>query len=162
MTFRIGTGFDVHAFAENRKLVLGGIEIPFNKGLAGHSDADVLVHALCDALLGAAALGDIGTHFPDTDEKYKDISSLSLLQKVNKMLKKAGYQIGNVDGVIIARQPKLSPFIPEMRKVLTETLQVEINRISVKATTTEHLGFTGRGEGIAAMASVLLEKGGDG
>jgi 2-C-methyl-D-erythritol 2,4-cyclodiphosphate synthase len=162
MAFRIGIGYDVHAFAENRKLILGGVEIPFTKGLAGHSDADVLVHAVCDALLGAAALGDIGNRFPDTDEKYKDISSLVLLQKVNKMVENAGFYLGNIDAVIVAQQPKLSPFIPEIRKNLAEILQVDVSRISVKATTTELLGFTGRGEGIAATASVLLKTGGAG
>lgn len=157
MPFRVGIGFDVHAFVKDRKLVLGGVYLPFSKGLAGHSDADVLIHALCDALLGAAAMGDLGSHFPDTDEKYKNISSLKLLQDVNDMLTSAFYQIGNIDAVIIAQQPKLAPFIPEMRKRLAETLRIAISQVSLKATTTEHLGFTGREEGIAATAIVLLE-----
>ena len=157
MSFRTGIGFDVHPFQKGRKLILGGVEVPFREGLAGHSDADVLVHAMCDALLGAAALGDIGNHFPDTDERYKNISSLILLQKVNTMIRAAGYQIGNVDTVIIAEKPKLATFIPEMRKKIATTLNIPISRVSVKATTTEHLGFTGKGEGMAAMAIVLLE-----
>lgn len=157
MPFRIGNGYDVHALVKGRKLVLGGVAIPFEKGLSGHSDADVLVHALCDALLGAVALGDIGTFFPDTDEKYKDISSLVLLREVVEMVRKKGWDLGNVDAVVVARQPRLAPYIQEMRKVLSETLKVSVSRVSVKATTTENLGFTGRGEGIAAMVTVLLE-----
>ncbi len=157
MPFRVGIGFDVHAFVKDRKLMLGGVHLPFSKGLAGHSDADVLIHALCDALLGAAAMGDLGSHFPDTDDKYKDISSLKLLQDVNNMLTSAFYKIGNIDAVIIAQQPKLAPFIPEMRKRLAETLKIAISQVSLKATTTEHLGFTGREEGIAATVIVLLE-----
>ncbi len=157
MPFRIGNGFDVHALVKGRKLVLGGVTVPFEKGLSGHSDADVLVHALCDALLGALALGDIGTLFPDTDEKYKDISSLVLLREVVKIVRKKGWGIGNVDAVVVAQQPALAPFIQEMRKVLAGTLKVSANQVSVKATTTEHLGFPGRGEGIAATVAVLLE-----
>ncbi len=157
MPFRIGNGFDVHALVKGRKLVLGGVTVPFEKGLSGHSDADVLVHALCDALLGALALGDIGTLFPDTDEKYKDISSLVLLREVVKIVRKKGWGIGNVDAVVVAQQPPLAPFIQEMRKVLAGTLKVSVNQVSVKATTTEHLGFPGRGEGIAATVTVLLE-----
>ncbi len=158
MPFRIGNGFDVHALVKGRKLVLGGVTVPFEKGLSGHSDADVLVHALCDALLGALALGDIGTLFPDTDEKYKDISSLMLLREVVKIVRKKGWNLGNVDAVVVAQQPALAPFIQEMRKVLAGTLKVSVNQVSVKATTTEHLGFTGRGEGIAVSVTVLLEK----
>ena len=161
-SFRIGNGYDVHALVKGRKLVLGGVAVPFPKGLAGHSDADVLVHALCDALLGAAALGDLGRHFPDSDEKYRGISSLELLRTVNKMIGQAGYHIGNIDSVILAQQPKLAPFIPQMRKVLAETLHIPVNRVSIKATTTEHLGFTGREEGMAAAVTVLLETGGAG
>ena len=157
MPFRIGNGFDVHALVKGRKLVLGGVTVPFEKGLSGHSDADVLVHALCDALLGALALGDIGTLFPDTDEKYKDISSLVLLREVVKIVRKKGWGIGNVDAVVVAQQPPLAPFIQEMRKVLAGMLKVSVNQVSVKATTTEHLGFPGRGEGIAATVTVLLE-----
>lgn len=157
MSFRVGTGFDVHPFSGDRKLVLGGVQIPYAKGLAGHSDADVLVHALCDALLGAVALGDLGRYFPDSDEKYRGISSLELLRTVNKMIEENGYRIGNIDAVILARQPKLAPYIPQMRKVLAETLHVAVNQVSVKATTTEHLGFIGREEGIAATVTVLLE-----
>ncbi len=157
MPFRVGIGYDVHAFVKDRKLVLGGVHLPFSKGLAGHSDADVLIHALCDALLGAAAMGDLGSHFPDTDDKYKDISSLKLLQDVNNMLISAFYEIGNIDAVIIAQQPKLAPFIPEMRKRMAETLKIAISQVSLKTTTTEHLGFTGREEGIAATVIVLLE-----
>ncbi len=158
MPFRIGNGFDVHALVKGRKLVLGGVTVPFEKGLSGHSDADVLVHALCDALLGALALGDIGTLFSDTDEKYKDISSLMLLREVVKIVRKKGWNLGNVDAVVVAQQPALAPFIQEMRKVLAGTLKVSVNQVSVKATTTEHLGFTGRGEGIAVSVTVLLEK----
>jgi 2-C-methyl-D-erythritol 2,4-cyclodiphosphate synthase len=157
MPFRIGIGYDVHALTEGRELILGGVHIPFPKGLAGHSDADVFVHALCDALLGAAALGDLGSHFPDSDDKYKDISSLKLLEQVNQMIQDAFYQIGNIDAVIIAQQPKLAPFIPEMRRILSEILDVPENTISIKATTTEYLGITGRGEGMATQVVVLLE-----
>ncbi len=157
MPFRVGIGFDVHPLSGERKLVLGGVLIPNDRGLAGHSDADVLVHALCDALLGAAALGDMGTHFPDSDEKYKNISSLQLLAQVNTMIRKAAFQIGNIDAVVVAQQPRLAPFVPAMRQALAETLQVASAQISIKATTTEHLGFTGREEGIAAMVTVLLQ-----
>ena len=156
-SFRIGIGYDVHALKEGRMLILGGVHIPFPKGLDGHSDADVLVHALCDALLGATALGDIGSRFPDTDDKYKDISSLKLLEKVNIMIRAARYQIGNVDAVIVAEEPKLAAFIPEMRKKIAATLEISITQVSVKATTTEHLGFVGKEEGMAATAVVLLE-----
>ncbi len=155
--FRIGIGYDVHALTEGRKLMLGGVHIPFPKGLAGHSDADVLIHALCDALLGAAALGDLGNYFSDTSERYRGISSLELLKEVGKMIRTSGCQIGNIDTVIIAQQPEMASFIPLMRKVLAETLGISMDKISVKATTTEGLGFAGRGEGIAAKVVVLLE-----
>lgn len=156
--FRIGQGFDVHAFAEGRKLILGGVEIPFSKGLLGHSDADVLLHAISDALLGALALGDIGKHFPDTDENYKDADSKKLLEQVYNLVKEKGYLLGNVDTVIIAQKPKLINFIPEMQKKIAAIFGAEVDQISIKATTTEKLGFTGREEGIASMATVLLIK----
>ena len=152
MENRIGTGFDVHRFDPDRKLILGGVDIPHDKGLAGHSDADVLVHGLMDALLGAAALGDIGRHFPDTDEKYRGISSLVLLSKVRELLSENFYSIGNIDVTVIAQKPKISPYIDEMRTNISEVLGVEKNRINIKGTTTERLGFTGREEGIAAEA----------
>lgn len=157
MENRIGTGFDVHAFSEERRLILGGVHVPFDKGLAGHSDADVLVHALMDAMLGAAALGDIGKAFPDSDDSFKDISSLKLLEEVRDMIGKAGYRLVNADMTVICQRPKLAPYIDEMRKNIADVLGVEPGRISVKATTTEKLGFTGRGEGIAAEAVCLLE-----
>ncbi|NLU11194.1 MAG: 2-C-methyl-D-erythritol 2,4-cyclodiphosphate synthase [Tepidanaerobacter acetatoxydans] len=155
---RIGLGFDVHKLVAGRKLVLGGVIIPFEKGLLGHSDADVLVHAINDALLGAAALGDIGKHFPDNDTMYKDISSLILLKKVKELLSDAGYQVVNIDSVICAQKPKLSPYIGNMCKNIADTLDVDIDRINVKATTTEELGFEGRGEGISAQAICMIEK----
>ena len=157
MENRIGTGFDVHAFSEERRLILGGVHVPFDKGLAGHSDADVLVHALMDAMLGAAALGDIGKAFPDSDDSFKDISSLKLLERVRGMIGKAGYRLVNADLTVICQRPKLAPYIDEMRENIAGVLGVEPGRISVKATTTEKLGFTGRGEGIAAEAVCLLE-----
>ena len=152
MENRIGTGFDVHRFDPERELILGGVKIPHDKGLAGHSDADVLVHALMDALLGAAALGDIGRHFPDTDEEYRGISSLVLLSKVKELLSENFYSIGNADVTVIAQKPKISPYIEEMRANISEVLDIEISRINIKGTTTERLGFTGREEGIAAEA----------
>jgi len=154
--FRTGIGFDVHAFAENRKLIIGGVNIPFEKGLLGHSDADVLLHAISDALLGAAALGDIGQHFPDTDEKYKNADSLILLQKVYELVMQKGYVLGNVDAVVILQRPKLLPFIKKIRENIAGILKADIEQISIKATTTEKLGFTGREEGVSAMASVLI------
>ena len=157
MENRIGTGFDVHAFSEERRLILGGVHVPFDKGLAGHSDADVLVHALMDAMLGAAALGDIGKAFPDSDDSFKDISSLKLLERVRDMIGKAGYRLVNADMTVICQRPKLAPYIDEMRENIAGVLGMEPGRISVKATTTEKLGFTGRGEGIAAVAVCLLE-----
>lgn len=155
---RIGHGYDVHKLVEGRKLVLGGVEIPHTVGLLGHSDADVLTHALMDALLGAAALGDIGKHFPDTDGAYKDISSLILLQRVRDSLSEKGYTLVNADVTVIAQAPKLSAYIPAMRETLARTLQTDTERINIKATTEEHLGFTGRKEGIAAHAVVLIER----
>ena len=155
---RVGMGYDVHRLTEERKLILGGVEIPWEKGLLGHSDADVLVHAVMDALLGAAALGDIGKHFPDTDPAYKGISSILLLRHVTELLKKNGYAIGNVDATIIAQKPKMAPHIPQMRKNLAQAMGVEEDRINIKATTEEGLGFTGRGEGIASQAICLLEE----
>jgi len=154
---RIGHGYDVHALAENRDLILGGVKIPYEKGLMGHSDADVLAHAISDALLGAAALGDIGVLFPDNDPQYKGADSLKLLSAVVAAVRRKGYAIGNIDATIIAQRPKLRPYIDEMRRNLASACNVEIDRISVKATTEEHLGFTGRGEGISAHAVCLLE-----
>lgn len=158
MENRIGTGFDVHRLTAGRKLILGGVEIPYEKGLLGHSDADVLVHALMDALLGAAAKGDIGKLFPDNDDTFKDISSILLLEKVGQVLAKEGYRLANADVTVICQQPKLAPFIEEMRSNMAKALSVDISQISVKATTTEKLGFTGRGEGIAAEAVCLLNR----
>lgn len=158
MSFRIGTGFDVHAFDESRKLILGGIEIPDAPGLAGHSDADVLIHAIIDSILGALALGDIGSWFPDTDKQFKNIDSKILLSTVMESEDLKGWQIENLDTTIIAQKPKLSKHITTMRQKLADTLNIDIKKVSVKATTTEKLGFTGRGEGIAAQASILLSK----
>ena len=155
---RIGHGYDVHRLAENRKLILGGVEIPYEKGLLGHSDADVLVHALMDAMLGAAALGDIGKLFPDNDDAYLGADSLVLLKKVSDLIREQGYTLSNADCTVIAQRPRLSPFIDEMRKRVAEAAGVDVGRISVKATTEEKLGFTGEGLGIAAHAVVLLEE----
>lgn len=152
MEYRSGTGFDVHAFAEGRKLILGGVDIPHDKGLDGHSDADVLIHALMDALLGAAALGDIGMHFPDTDERYKGISSMKLLMHVSDMLCEKGYRIVNADVTVMAQEPKIRPYVEDMRENIAKALKLEKSRINIKGTTTERLGFVGRGEGIAAEA----------
>ena len=149
---RIGTGFDVHAFSENRKLILGGVEIPFEKGLLGHSDADVLVHAIMDALLGACGGGDIGRHFPDNDEKYKGISSLLLLKEVRDIVSEKGYDVGNIDATIIAEKPKIAPYTGEMAEKIAEILEVEKDKINIKGTTTEKLGFIGRGEGVAVQS----------
>ena len=157
--FRTGFGFDVHALIENRELILGGITIPFHKGLLGHSDADVLVHAIIDALLGAAALGDIGTHFPDSDAKYKDISSLILLEKTAELISQSGYEIGNIDTTIVIEKPQLKSLIPQIITNLSSILKIEKSAVSVKATTTEGLGFTGRGEGVAVYATALIYKG---
>jgi 2-C-methyl-D-erythritol 2,4-cyclodiphosphate synthase len=156
MSFRIGQGFDVHAFAEGRKLILGGVEIAHPLGLMGHSDADVLTHALCDALLGAAALGDIGHLFPDNDDSYKGADSLLLLAEVMCQVRAKGFELGNADVTVIAQAPKLAPHIKAMRRNLAHAMQVDVEQIGVKATTSEKLGFTGRGEGIAAQAVALL------
>lgn len=153
---RIGQGYDVHRLVEGRKLILGGVEIPYEKGLLGHSDADVLLHAVMDALLGAAALGDIGQHFPDSDERYKGISSVELLKEVGKILQENGYLIENIDSTVIAQRPKLLPYRPQMAKNITDALGIEPDQVSVKATTEEGLGFTGAGEGISAQAIALL------
>ena len=155
---RIGNGYDVHKLTEGRKLILGGTEIPYEKGLLGHSDADVLVHAVMDALLGAAALGDIGKLFPDSDSSFKDISSLVLLKKVGDVLNSENYTIINIDSIIAAQSPKLAPYIEQMRKNISDTLSIPISDVGIKATTTEHLGFEGRGEGISAYAVCLLKK----
>ncbi len=157
-SFRTGMGYDVHRFIMGRPLILGGIEIPFHQGLDGHSDADVLCHALGDALLGAAGLGDLGRHFPESDPQYKGISSLHLLGKILLLIHQKGYQIGNVDATVVAQEPKIAPYIEKMQTVLARILQVSLDQISIKATTTEGLGFTGRQEGMAAYAVALLVK----
>ena len=154
---RIGTGYDVHKLVADRKLILGGVEISYEKGLLGHSDADVLIHAIMDAILGAAALGDIGKHFPDSDERYKGISSIVLLKEVSKLITQAGFRIENIDSTIIAQKPKLASFIPEMKKNIAQALGLDDSRVNVKATTEEGLGFTGEGLGIAAQAVCLLK-----
>lgn len=155
---RIGHGYDVHRLVDDRKLILGGVLIPYEKGLLGHSDADVLAHAVMDALLGAAALGDIGKHFPDTDFTYKGADSLQLMRHVRELLSNHGYKIGNIDATIIAQRPKLAPFIPGMINNIANALNISHNRVSVKATTEEKLGFTGNGEGIATHAVCLIEQ----
>lgn len=155
---RVGQGFDVHQFVENRPLILGGVTIPHEKGLIGHSDADVLLHAITDAILGAMALGDIGRHFPDTDPKYGGADSADLLTQVWDMVTQAGYELGNLDATIIAQRPKMEPYIPQMIERIAGLLHTESSMINIKATTTERLGFTGREEGIAAMAVVCLKK----
>ncbi len=155
---RIGHGYDVHKLVENRRLVLGGVEIPYEKGLLGHSDADVLLHAVMDALLGAAALGDIGRHFPDTDDAYKDIDSMVLLARVAQSIDEKGYRLGNLDVTVIAQRPKLMPYIETMRQNIARVLSTDLDNVNVKATTEERLGFTGRGEGISAHAVCILEK----
>ena len=155
---RIGHGFDVHAFAENRKLIIGGVDIPHDRGLAGHSDADVLLHAICDALLGAAGLGDIGRHFPDTDMAFAGIDSRILLRRVAEQLQQRGWQVANVDATIIAQAPKMAPHIARMTAHIADDLGIALDRVNVKATTTEKLGFTGRSEGIAAEAVCLIER----
>ncbi len=154
---RIGMGYDVHKLVEDRRLVIGGVEIPYEKGLLGHSDADVLLHAIMDALLGAAGLGDIGKHFPDTDEMYKGADSLKLLCKVKQLLDENMFFVGNIDATIIAQKPKMAPYIPAMRTNIAKTLGIEISQINIKATTEEGLGFTGAGQGISAQAICLLE-----
>ena len=155
---RVGMGYDVHRLTEGRDLILGGVKIPYEKGLLGHSDADVLAHAVMDALLGAAALGDIGMHFPDTDPKYKGISSIRLLEQVAALLDEQKYLIENIDATIIAQKPKMLPHIETMRKNIAEALKISVDQVNIKATTEEGLGFTGTGEGISAQAVCLLEK----
>ena len=157
---RIGMGYDVHKLTEGRPLILGGVTVPWEKGLLGHSDADVLVHAIMDALLGAAALGDIGLHFPDTDRRYKGISSIILLEKVGELLREKGYEPGNIDATIIAQKPKLRPYIDEMRKHVAAALDMSVEDVSVKATTEEGLGFTGTQEGISSHAVCLIRQNG--
>lgn len=155
---RVGMGYDVHKLTEDRKLILGGVEIPYDKGLLGHSDADVLVHAVMDALLGAAALGDIGRHFPDTDPEYKGASSMKLLEHVGKLVEDKLYVIGNIDATIIAQRPKMAPYIEAMRANVANVLHIDIDQVNIKATTEEGLGFTGSGEGISAQAIARLEE----
>ena len=154
---RVGMGYDVHKLTENRKLILGGVEIPYEKGLLGHSDADVLLHAIMDALLGAAALGDIGKHFPDTDPAYKGASSIELLKHVGKLIDEKLYVIGNIDATIIAQRPKMAPHIEQMRKNVAEALHIDVDQVNIKATTEEGLGFTGTGEGISSQAIASLD-----
>lgn len=154
---RIGIGYDVHRLTENRRLIIGGVEIPYEKGLLGHSDADVLLHAIMDALLGAAALGDIGKHFPDSEEAYLDADSLELLKKTGELLQEQGFSIGNIDATIIAQKPKMLPYIAQMRDNIAKTLKIDIGQVNVKATTEEGLGFTGEGAGISAQAVCLLK-----
>lgn len=153
---RIGMGYDVHKLVEGRPLILGGVNIPYDKGLLGHSDADCLTHAIMDALLGAAAMGDIGKHFPDTDERYKGADSIELLKVVKTLLDEKGYKVGNIDATIIAQRPKMASFIPEMRKIIADTLMISADDINIKATTEEGLGFTGEGLGISCQAICLL------
>ncbi len=156
--FRVGLGYDVHKLTENRDLIIGGVKIPYEKGLLGHSDADVLIHAIMDALCGAAKLGDIGKLFPDTDPKYKGISSLLLLGCVKEELDKKGWKVVNIDSIIVAQRPKMRPYVDEMEKNIAEVLGIDVDMINVKATTEEELGFTGRGEGIASKAVCMIEK----
>lgn len=158
MDIRVGQGFDVHRLVEGRKLFLGGLCLPFDRGLLGHSDADVLIHAICDALLGAAGLRDIGYHFPDNDPQYAGIDSKILLQRTVALLKQHGWRVGNIDATVCAERPKLNPFIPQMQDVLSRLMEIAPEQVSIKATTTEKLGFTGREEGIAALAVALIEK----
>jgi 2-C-methyl-D-erythritol 2,4-cyclodiphosphate synthase len=157
MNVRVGMGYDVHSLVPNRKLIIGGVNIPYDKGLLGHSDADVLCHAICDALLGASALGDIGMHFPDTDAHYKDISSLKLLEACMQKIQSVNYKVGNIDCTIIAQAPRMAPYIQDMKKKLQDAMAVMSNQINIKATTTEKLGFIGAGEGIAAQCVALIE-----
>ncbi len=155
---RVGLGYDVHQLVPGRKLILGGVDIPFERGLLGHSDADVLCHAIGDALLGAAALGDLGKHFPDSDKQYAGISSLVLLEKISRLVENKNYAIVNLDAVVVAERPKLAPYIEQMRKNIAQTLNIQLDSVSVKATTTEGLGFTGTGAGIASYAVVSLQQ----
>lgn len=158
MSFRIGHGYDVHRLVEGRKLILGGVEIPFDKGLEGHSDADVLTHAVMDALLGAAALGDIGHWFPDTEEAYRGADSIALLKNVGNILQEHGFRVGNIDATLLAQKPKVAPYRENMRRNIADALKIPVDRVSVKATTEEGLGFTGQGQGMAAHAVALLEE----
>ena len=158
MDFRTGNGYDVHKLAEGLPLVLGGVKIPHTKGCVAHSDGDVLIHALCDALLGALGLGDIGQHFPDTSEEFAGIDSRILLSRVTTMIREAGWEIVNVDNTLLAQQPKIAPFILQMRQALAETMRIPVRSVSIKATTTERLGFVGREEGVAAYATCLLRR----
>jgi 2-C-methyl-D-erythritol 2,4-cyclodiphosphate synthase len=157
-SIRIGFGFDVHSFADNRKLIIGGVEIPYHKGLAGHSDADVLLHAISDALLGSLSLGDIGHHFPNTDPKWKDVDSSLILKKSYELILQSGYKISNIDSMLAMEVPKIAPYIDKMKKRIAEILEISENQISIKATTTEKLGFIGRAEGVAAIANILVYK----
>lgn len=157
MKFRIGNGYDVHQLAEGRRLVLGGVEIPHSKGCVAHSDGDAVIHALCDALLGALALGDIGQHFPDSSDEFKDIDSRILLRRTVEIISNCGWKVENADCTILLQQPKIAPYVISMREALAADMNIEMDQVSVKATTTEHLGFTGRCEGVAAYASVLLK-----
>jgi 2-C-methyl-D-erythritol 2,4-cyclodiphosphate synthase len=154
--FRIGTGFDVHRLSEGQKLILGGVEIPHTRGCVGHSDADVLIHAICDAMLGALTLGDIGQHFPDNSDEFKGIDSRILLKKVNALISEEGYQIGNIDSTVVLQKPKIEDYIPKIQEEMASVLQVDVSQISVKVTTTEKLGFEGREEGVSAQAVCLL------
>lgn len=158
VSVRVGIGYDVHKLVEGRKLILGGVEIPYEKGLLGHSDADVLLHAIKDAMLGTVALGDIGKHFPDSDERYKGISSIKLLIEVNNKVTEKGYKVNNIDAIIIAQKPKMAPYIDSMRQKIAQALNIEIDDINIKATTTERLGFEGKGEGISSQAIVSVDK----
>jgi 2-C-methyl-D-erythritol 2,4-cyclodiphosphate synthase len=158
---RVGIGYDVHPLTQGRRLILGGVEIPFDKGLDGHSDADVVVHSIIDALLGAAGLGDIGTHFPSSEPNYKGISSIVLLRRVATMLKEEGWRIYNVDATVVAEQPRLAPFIPRMRELISQTLEVSIDRVGVKSTTSKGLGFVGEGQAIAVHAVALVDEAAD-
>ena len=158
MDFRVGNGYDVHQLAPGLPLVLGGVQVPHTKGCVAHSDGDVLIHALCDALLGALALGDIGQHFPDSSDEYAGIDSTILLRRVVAMIRERGWEIVNVDNTLLAQKPKIAPFVPRMRQTLAEVMGISVDRVAVKATTTEHLGFVGREEGIAAYATCLLQK----
>ena len=155
---RVGFGYDVHRLVPDRKLVLGGVTVPFEKGALGHSDADALCHAICDALLGAAALGDIGTHFPDTDARYAGISSLLLLKEVGGLLRERGFEVANVDATVVLEKPKLAPHIETMRTNVAQSLEISVEQVSVKATTSEQMGFVGQGEGVAAFACVLIQE----
>ncbi len=158
MAFRVGFGYDVHQLEEGATFTLGGIVLDYHKGATGHSDADVLIHVICDALLGAANLGDIGQHFPDTDPSLKGVDSKILLKDVMALIRKEGYKVGNIDSTVCLQKPKLMPYLPEMKAVLAETMNIEVQKISIKATTTEKLGFVGREEGVSAYAVVLIEQ----